>query len=145
MTEHIASGSERPRSAAARAIRSHRAIALVATGLIAAAGVLHLILVPEYLAEAPIIGILFLVSGPLTLGVAWRLWRHEDLAAWVVGTVVAGGMILGFVLSRTVGLLGYLSDNWAEGVPSLVVEVAFLVAAAVTIPRLLASRRGHAG
>lgn len=35
-------------------------------------------------------------------------------------------MVLGFLISRTVGLFSYLSPDVAEGIPALVVEVAFL-------------------
>lgn len=114
----------------------------VAAAAIAAAGLLHLVLVPEYLAEAPLIGVLFLVSAPLTGWTAWRLWRREDLPAWLLGVAVAAGMIGGFGLSRTVGLFGYSSGEWAEGIPALLVEGVFLAIAARRVPTLLSRRRG---
>ena len=102
----------------------------VASAMIAAAGVLHLVLVPEYLAEEPFVGILFLLSVPLTGWAAWRLWRGEHLTAWLLGAAVSAGMIGGFLASRTFGLFGYTSTVWAEGMPSLLVEAVFLVLAA---------------
>lgn len=108
-----------------------------AAALIAVAGLLHLILVPEYLAELAWLGVLFALSVPIAGWSAYRLWRHGDQQGWLIGAALAGGMIVGFVVSRTVGLFGYLSSNWIEGVPSLVVEALFLVLAvgAVSVRR----------
>lgn len=109
----------------------------VAAVLVAVAGLLHLILVPEYLAEAPLLGVSFLAGAAVTAWAAMRLWRADDLPAWLIGAAVAAGMLLGFLASRTVGLFGYASAEWAEGVPSLVVEAAFLTLAARRVPALL--------
>lgn len=102
----------------------------LAVAAIAAAGLLHLILVPEYLAEAWPIGLSFLLSAVITAWVAVALWRGESPTAWLVGTVTSAGIIVGFLLSRTVGLLGYRSTNWTEGIPSIAVELLFLGLAA---------------
>lgn len=115
--------------------RSSRILPRAAALLLAAAGALHLVLVPEYLAEAPVIGILFLLAVPLTVGPALLIWRSSPRAAWLVGAAVSAGMVAGFVLSRTVGLLGYRSDDWVEGVPSLAVEVLFVALAGVYLSR----------
>lgn len=101
-----------------------------ASALIAATGLLHLVLVPEYLVEAPVIGVLFALAVPLSGAVAWTLWRTDDVKGWAAGIALAFGMTAGFVLSRTVGLVGYTSNDWAEGIPSLAVQIAFLVLAA---------------
>lgn len=98
--------------------------------LIAASGLVHLVLVPEYLAEAPLIGVLFALAVPLTGAVTWRLWRTEDAAGWLAGTALAVGMTAGFVLSRTVGLFGYTSNDWVEGIPSLALQIGFVALAA---------------
>lgn len=103
-----------------RAIRRTAAVALALTGL------LHLVLVPEYLAESPWLGVSFLAAAAGTGWASYRLWRHDDSTAWLVGAALSAGMVLGFLISRTVGLFGYLSPDIAEGVPALVVEVAFL-------------------
>lgn len=62
-------------------------------------------------------------------------------AAGLLGAALAGGMIVGFVASRTVGLFGYSSDEWAEGIPSLVVQTTFLALAA----RYVLQRRATTG
>lgn len=97
-----------------------------AAAAVAAAGVLHLILVPEYLAELPWLGVSFLVAGAATLWAAFLVWRSDHARGWLVGALLSAGMILGFLLSRTVGLFGYLSPDVAEGIPSLLVEAVFL-------------------
>lgn len=103
-----------------------RTIPRAAAVAVALAGVLHLVLVPEYLAELPWLGVSFLVAAAGTGWAAYRLWRRDDPAAWAVGAALSAGMIVGFLLSRTVGLFGYLSPDVAEGVPALLVELAFL-------------------
>ena len=88
---------------------------------------LHLILVPEYIAEARLLGVSFLISAVVTGWVAIRLWRVDSARAWLIGMVTSAGMILGFLLGRTVYLLGYRSTDWIEGIPSVVTELASLV------------------
>ena len=112
----------------------------VAAVMLAAAGILHLILIPEYLAEKPWLGISFVAAVPLTLGAAGWLWWRPKVTAWIIGAAVSAGMVAGFVLSRTVGLFGYTSSDWAEGIPSLLVETVFLVIAAVQLPTAIRGR-----
>ncbi len=99
----------------------------VAATLAALVGVLHLVLSPEYLDEAPYVGALFIIGGVTLLGVAWALLRRPAPAAWTVGGLVSIGMFVGFVLSRTVGLPGFHEGEWElSGIVSLVLEAAFV-------------------
>lgn len=95
--------------------------------------VAHLLLVPEHLQEMPYIGILFLVGSVALLLAAAGLARRNPVPAWLLGTLVSGGMVLGFALSRTVGLPGYQEQGWdlPYGVLCMVAEVGFIVAFAV--------------
>ena len=97
-------------------------------------GLLHAFLAPEYIQETLYIGLLFAVSLPLTLGVAAWLAARDDRRAWAAGALLSAGMIVGFLVSRTVGLPGFDETGsfakWAEGFPSLAAEVAFLGLAA---------------
>jgi hypothetical protein len=107
-------------------VRSVRLRQTAAT-LAAVIGVLHLALSPEYLDEAPYVGVLFVVGGLTLLGVAWALLRRPAPAAWTVGGLVSIGMFVGFVLSRTVGLPGFHEAEWeVSGIVSLVLEAAFV-------------------
>ena len=99
----------------------------LAAALIVVAGRIHLVLAPEYLEEETYVGVLFLVSVPLTAWVAYRLFRGADRNAALVGIAVAAGMAVGFVLSRTVGLPGFKEEEWElAGIVSVVVEAGFI-------------------
>ena len=68
---------------------------------------------------------------------------------WGLGLLVAGGALVGYVLSRTVGLPGRLTDdigNWLDtlGVVSIVAEALFVALARVLAPVTRARRAGSA-
>ncbi|MGW1025916.1 hypothetical protein ACWD4J_19880 [Streptomyces sp. NPDC002577] len=90
----------------------------------------HLLIAPEHLEEMPYIGILFVVGSVALLAVAAGLGLRNPLPAWLVGAAVSGGMILGFTLSRTVGLPDYHEEDWDTpyGQLSMIAEVLFLAA-----------------
>ncbi|GAB7029087.1 hypothetical protein AB0G35_13235 [Streptomyces sp. NPDC021749] len=75
-------------------------------------------------------GILFLTGSGALLLAAVGLARRNPVPAWLLGTVVSGGMVLGFALSRTVGLPDYQEEGWDPpyGVLCMVAEVAFVAA-----------------
>jgi hypothetical protein len=55
----------------------------------------------------------------------------RSLAAWLTGTLVSLGMIVGFLLSRTVGLpYGYYEPGWEQpyGPLTLLVDSLFVTA-----------------
>jgi hypothetical protein len=102
----------------------------VAAGLLAGTGVLHLALAPEYLGEQLYVGLLFIAGGIVSAVLAARLWRADDLRAWLAGAAVAAGMALGFVLSRTVGLPGFHEAEWElSGLLSLLLEAGVVALA----------------
>lgn len=111
--------------------------------LMAIVGLIHLVEAPEYYSEAAYLGILFLVNA---LGAAVSMWGiyRQQAWGWVLGVVVAGGAVIAYFISRTVGLPGFSGAPWFESmdVLSLIVEVAFVVIAAnVLFDRPLARRR----
>ncbi|MGW9027248.1 hypothetical protein ACWGQ5_24350 [Streptomyces sp. NPDC055722] len=75
---------------------------------------LHTLLVPDHLKEKFYIGVLFAVGSAVMLVVAVGLVTlKRPLVAWPTGALVSLGMIIGFVLSRTVGLPGgYYEPGW---------------------------------
>ncbi len=108
----------------------------LAAGAIGLTGILHLILAPEYLNEQAYVGALFILGGVAAIAVAIRLWSREDAGALALGSLIAAGMAVGFVLSRTVGLPGYHEAEWElSGLVSLVLEVGFLTFAATALRR----------
>ncbi|MFD0211161.1 hypothetical protein ACFVH9_19045 [Streptomyces hirsutus] len=104
---------------------------------------LHTLLVPDHLEEKFYIGILFAVGSAVMLVVAIALVvAKRPLAAWLTGAIVSTGMIVGFVLSRTVGLpFGYYESGWEPpyGPLSLLVEGLFVL----TFLAWLATRTAH--
>lgn len=122
--------------------------ALRGLGVFCAVGntVLHALLVPDHLEEKFYIGVLFAVGSAVMLMVAVALgaaWR--PLAAWLTGAIASLGMIIGFTLSRTVGLpYGYYEAGWEPpyGPLSLLVEGLFVCVFLVWFAE--SSRRGAA-
>lgn len=95
-------------------------------------GLIHLVLVPEYLEEKTYIGLLFLGAAAVCGTVAVTLWRRDEPLAWGVGALTCAGMFVGFVLSRTVGLPGFHEAEWElSGLISLVADAAFVVLAGI--------------
>ena len=114
------------------------ALRRLAAAALAAVGVIHLVLAPEYLEEQAYIGVLFILGGLVLAGLAVRLWRGDDAPSWLLGALIMAGMGIGFVLSRTVGLPGFKESEWElSGVITLVLEASYLVIAAraLTPPR----------
>jgi hypothetical protein len=111
-----------------RAAQQSAAVLLIATGL------LHLALVPSYLRDVPYLGVLFLLAGLTAVGLAVELWRTGDRTVWAGGGVLCTGLVVGFVLSRTVGLPAFSKDSWEpSGVFSLMMEGGFLLTALVSL------------
>lgn len=99
--------------------------------LILATGLIHVIDAPDSFEEATYKGILFVANGAAALVAAVGIARGERSWGWGLGTVIAAGSFVGYVISRTVGLPGLGPDEWAEplGVASLVVEAVFTLIA----------------
>jgi Na+/proline symporter len=98
-----------------------------------AAGLLHAFITPQYVKEKLYIGTSFGISFVLCTIVAAWLWSRPSRNAWIAGALLTGGMIAGFLLSRTIGLPGFnesgVWDHWKEGFPALAAELGFLALA----------------
>lgn len=103
----------------------------VGIALVLVTGLLHLVLVPEELEEAAYKGVLFALNGIGALVAAVGIYRGARLWGWGLGLLVAGGAIVMYVVSRTIGLpvLG-VDDEWFEpvGVLAVIVEALFVIA-----------------
>jgi hypothetical protein len=113
-------------------------IVIRASAVIGLAGIalVHVIDAPDKFSELPYVGVMFLGLILATLGAAALLVRKDDPRAWLLALLLAGATMLGFVVSRVVGLPGdHKSDvgNWSEplGLVSLLIEVC-VVSLAVT-------------
>lgn len=89
---------------------------------------------------------LFVLGGVAAIAASIVLWRTDHVASWGIGTVIAAGMGVGLVLSRTVGLPGFHEPEWElSGLVSLVLEAGFLAAALTWARTALPVRGGSAG
>jgi hypothetical protein len=109
-----------------------RTLKVVAVVVIVATGLIHLWTARDSFGEAAYKGLLFVGNGVGALVAAVGVYRDRADWGWLLGALVAGGAVLGYVLSRTVGLPGLPAepDAWLEplGVASLVAEMVFLMA-----------------
>lgn len=114
--------------------------ALVWTGilLILATGLIHLVEAPENFEEIAYKGILFYLNAVGALVAAIGIYRGQRGWGWSLGGLIALGSIVGYVISRTLGLpMLEVEDDWLEplGVASVVVETLFLAAYAYVLTR----------
>ena len=110
-----------------------RAAVVVALGGIA---LVHLLDVEDRLAAVPYIGWLFVAIIVASLAVASLLIRSDDRRTWAAAGLIAGATIMGYVVTRTIGMPNDGGDdigNWTEplGLASLMVE-GIVVALAVS-------------
>ena len=117
-------------------------VALIGTGLILLAGLIHLILTPEHLEEAPYLGLLFLADFAGAAAAALGIFRRQRWG-WVLGALVAGGAYALYFINGTIGLPGVDEGHLIEplGLFAKVVEAVFLVICAFALSGDLAAPR----
>jgi len=117
---------------------------LRAAGVVALAGIfyVHLIGVSDKLSEVKYLGVgyILLMIGAAIVALALIAGSEsQHRLAWMAGAVLALSTIVGFTLTRTVGLPQSMDDkgNWGEaaGIWSLIVEGAFVVLAVAALGR----------
>ena len=107
---------------------------LAGIGLILASGAIHALGTQEMFGEVPYMGVLFALSVIGAIVAAIGIWRGERWG-WQLGALVAGGSIIAYFVTRTVGLPGFRENSWEDftepmGVLSLIVEGVFVATAA---------------
>ena len=109
----------------ARAVRDGIARTTAVVGL-AGVALIHLLDLPGKFGETPYLAWLYigLILGCIVVAAA--LIRHSDPRAWTAAALLPLGALVGYTLTRTVGLPQAMGDigNWAEplGLASLFVE-----------------------
>lgn len=97
--------------------------------LIIAVGLVHLRGAPPHYRVAPYLGVGFVANFIGALVAAVGIYR-DALWGWLLGALVAGGALVMYVVSRSVGLPGYelAIGRWFGplGTLSVVVEVLFI-------------------
>lgn len=108
----------------------------LAIAAILGAGLIHVVEARDAFGEATYKGLLFVGNGVGALAAAMGIYRDQRALGWLLGLLVAGGAILAYVASRTIGLPGLPAepDAWLEpmGVASLLCEALFVFLFAVT-------------
>jgi hypothetical protein len=108
----------------------------LAAAALAANGIIHLLLSPEYLSEQTYVGALFIAGGLFLCAVAVALWRADNVPSWFLGALTMAGMGIAFVLSRTTGLPSFKESGWdGLGIVTLVLEAGFVAAAIAALSR----------
>jgi hypothetical protein len=100
--------------------------------LILLTGLIHLIDAQDNFKDATYKGLLFVANGIGAIIAAIGIYRGARKWGWGLGLLVAVGAIIGYIISRTIGLPGLEIDpHWSEplGVASLIVEGLFTVTA----------------
>jgi hypothetical protein len=102
---------------------------LAAIVLIVVVGLSHLIGAPQHYRVAPYIGVGFVANFIGALVAAVGIYR-DVMWGWLLGALVAGGALIMYVVSRSVGLPGFehAVGRWSGplGILSLVVEALFI-------------------
>src|ERR687886_3017538 len=111
------------------AFKVPRMVKLAAILLIVAVGLVHLRGAPPHYNFAPYLGVAFVANFIGALVAAVGIYR-DALWGWLLGALIAGGALVMYVISRSVGLPGYehAVGRWFGplGVVSLVVEALFI-------------------
>ena len=125
-------------------IRDAIARTLAVVGL-AGIALIHLLDLPGKFDETPYLAWLYigLILGCIVVAAA--LVRDSDPRAWTAAALLPLGALVGYMLTRTVGLPQAMGDigNWAEplGLASLFVEGSLVTLACATLTSLAGSRR----
>ena len=111
-------------------MRIQRILKLAAIVLIVVVGLTHLIGAPQHFRVAPYIGVGFVANFIGALVATVGIYR-DAMWGWLLGALVAGGALVMYVVSRSVGLPGFehAVGRWSGplGILSLVVEALFII------------------
>jgi hypothetical protein len=125
-------------------IRSAVDDAIARTAAIAALvsiALIHVLQLPDAFAAIGYLGAAFTAAAAACLALAAVLTRTSDDLAWIAAGGLAGVILLGYVVSRSVGLPGFTDDvgEWSEtlGLASMVVEILLVILGSA----VLATRR----
>jgi hypothetical protein len=112
----------------------------VAIGALFGIALIHVLQLPAAFASIGYLGGLFIAAIVACLVLAAILTRTSDDRVWAAAGGLAGLILLGYVISRSIGLPGFTDDkgDWSEtlGLASMVVEgLAVVLAGAVLASR----------
>ena len=96
--------------------------------MILATGLIHVYNALGEFQDALYLGIMFLGAFLCSIIAAIGIYRKNSLWGWGIGALIALGSVIGYLLSRTVGLPISGVEQWGPflGYLSLVVEIFFI-------------------
>lgn len=97
---------------------------LVAAVLLAGTGYVHTELYLNGYRVIPTIGPMFLLLASASFAVAVLLLASESLVLRLLAIGLAGSALIGFLLSRTIGVFGFVEHGW-QPVPDAVLSIVF--------------------
>lgn len=102
-----------------------------AAAALAATAAIHMTLVPEHLHEAPYAGGLFIALSVAAVGAALLLSATDHELAWLGAGAISAGALVGYFLSRSVGLPSMSDDigDWTNplGLAAVACETLVLI------------------
>jgi hypothetical protein len=111
-----------------------RAVTIIGLSAIA---LIHLLQVPEAFGEIGYLGALFIAVAVAGVLLAAALTRSSDSSLWLCAGGLGALILLGYLLSRSVGLPGWTGDvgEWDSvlGLGSMVVESLVICVSAATL------------
>jgi hypothetical protein len=122
-----------PADAVEHAIR-HATLRALGFGGMLAIALIHLLDVIGQIKDTPYLGVMYIALMVASVVVAFSLLHTGSALAWAAGGLLAAATLIGYILSRTVGLPNATDDigNWTEplGLASMFVEAAVVILAA---------------
>ncbi|MBV9454110.1 MAG: hypothetical protein JOZ19_08345 [Rubrobacter sp.] len=108
--------------------RDRGALNLLGASLVLITGLIHLVLVPEHLREAPYLGVLFIADFVGAVIAAFGVYQGRWWG-WILGALISGGAFAAYIISATVGLPGEGRGHLFEpvGLVTKALEALFLM------------------
>lgn len=99
-------------------------VRIAAAALLAAIGWVHTDLYLHGYRAIPTVGPMFLLLASASFAVAVLMLAAESLVLRLLAIGLAGGALIGFLMSRTIGVFGFVEHGW-QPVPDAVLSVVF--------------------
>ncbi len=113
------------------------AVALVSSGIS------HAYLYVHGYQHIPTIGAAFVLQASVSFALALLILIGGPGWLWWAGAAVAGGALVAFAMSRTVGIFGFSERGWQPSPHAAISVVAELVTVGLFVAYLVGRRRAH--